>query len=327
MPEDNYAEYDSISVPHAIKSALEKKGYSAELVEANETFYEKIKDYNFVFNIAEGINSGSRESQVPAICDILKIPYTGSNVLTQAITLDKRRTKEILSYYGILTPKFQIFSHANQKLNPELAFPLIVKPNAEGSSKGIRNNSLVYNEESLRKMIRFVINNYSQQALVEEFVEGREFTVSILGNNPPRVLPIVEITFDYLPANVNKFDSYEVKWIFDNPNNPVDPIICPAKVSKELEKLIKATAINTFKVLNCYDFCRIDIRLDKTGMPNVLEVNAIPGLMPDPLENSRFPKACFTAGMTYDEIINSILVESLKRYGLIKENESKLLCK
>ncbi|MEM2131466.1 MAG: D-alanine--D-alanine ligase [Candidatus Woesearchaeota archaeon] len=326
MPEDYYAEYDNLAVPTAIKNALEKKGFIAELVEANEDFFEKIKygNYDFVFNIAEGLNGGSRESQVPAILDMLGIPYTGSSVFTQALTLDKRRTKEILQYYNVPTPKFQIFSHWNQKLNPELSFPLFVKPNGEGSSKGIRNESLVKNEEELRKQLKFVINNYHQEALVEEYLDGREFTVAILGNNPPKVLPIVEVTFDYLPEHVNKFDSYEVKWIWDNPNNPVDPVVCPAKISKELERMIKAVSLKTFKVLGCVDLARLDIRLDKNGIPNVLELNALPGLMPDPLENSRFPKACFTAGMSYDDIIINILFEAFKRYGLLKELNAEL---
>jgi D-alanine-D-alanine ligase len=261
---------------------------------------------------------------------MLGIPYSGSGVLTQALTLDKRRTKEILLYYGIQTPKFQIFNSCNQKINPELQFPLFVKPNAEGSSKGIRNDSLVFDEDGLRKMIKFVISNYNQPALVEEYLEGREFTVSVLGNNPPKVMPIVEVTFDYLPDHVHKFDSYEVKWVWDSPNNPVDPVICPANISKELEKMIRSTAIDTYKVLGCADFCRMDLRLDKAGIPNVIEVNALPGLMPDPMENSRFPKSCFTAGMSYDEIIHNILIEAMKRHGMVKEvkaeikNENKL---
>ncbi len=326
MPEDFYAEFDNLSVPTAIKEAIEKKGFDVEIVEANEDFFEKIRygNYDFVFNIAEGLNGGSRESQVPAILDMLGIPFTGSGVFTQALTLDKRRTKEILQYYGVATPKFQIFTSWNQKLDPELQFPLFVKPNGEGSSKGIRNDSLVTNEEELRKKLRFVMNNYNQPALVEEYLEGREFTVAILGNSPPKVMPIVEVTFDYLPEHVHKFDSYEVKWIWDSPNNPVDPVICPANVSKELEKMIKATALKTFKVLGCVDLARIDIRLDKNGIPNVLEINALPGLMPDPLENSRFPKACFTAGMTYDEIIITVLSEAMKRYSLLKEIKTEI---
>jgi len=321
QPEDAYAEFDDITVPMAIKSALEKQGHNAELVEANEDFYFRIKEggYNFVFNIAEGLNGGARESQIPAILDMLDIPYTGSGVLTQAITLDKKKTKEVLMYNRVSTPRFQLFNHWEDKINPNLEYPLFVKPNAEGSSKGIRNNSLVNNEKELRKMVKYVVTTYKQPAIVEEFLDGREFTVSIIGNSPARVLPIVEITFDYLPPGVNKFDSYEVKWYWDSPTNPIDPVVCPAKIDDDLKRSIEKTALKAYKALGCVDLTRMDLRLDKEGTPHVIDVNALPGLMPDPLDNSRFPKSCYTAGMTYDDIIKTVLSEAMKRYASAAE--------
>lgn len=323
QPVDAFADFDEIDVPLAIKKALEKKGHIAEIVEANEDFIEKIKNgnYDFVFNMAEGLNIGARESQIPAILDMLGIPYTGSGVLTQAITLDKTKTKEILTYHGVPTPRYQLFEHWDEKISSDLVFPLFVKPNAEGSSKGIRNNSLVNNEKELKKMVKYVIQTYKQPALAEEYLDGREFTVGVLGNNPPRVLPIVEVTFDYLPAGINKFDSYEVKWYWDNPNNPVDPIVCPAKVDDELRQRIEEVALRTYKVLGVLDLCRMDMRLDKEGIPHVIDVNALPGMMPNPIDNSRFPKACYALGMSYDKIINTVLNEAMKRYGLLTETK------
>jgi D-alanine-D-alanine ligase len=313
---DEFSEFDDISVIMAIKEAIESGGHDVILIEANENAYEKLKNskLDFVFNIAEGLHGESRESQIPAMLEMLRIPYTGSGVLTQAITLDKKRTKEILLYYGIPTPRFQLFISANEEIDPRLRFPLFVKPNAEGSSKGITKKSLVNTEQELRKMINFVINRYHQPALVEEYLEGREFTVSILGNDPPKLLPIVEILFDNLPGNVPKFDCYEVKWFWDSPDTNIETIACPAKIDKNLEDKIKIIALKTFEVLDCVDFCRIDMRLDKDNIPNVLEVNGLPGLIPDPKENSRFPKACYTDGMTYNEIILSILSNAMKRY-------------
>jgi lysine 2,3-aminomutase len=324
VPKDFFAEFDHISVPMAIREALRKHGYDTDIVEADRQLYEKLASgsYSFVFNIAEGINGGARESQVPAILDMLNIPYTGSGVLTQAITLDKTKTKEILLYHGIATPKYQLFKSAKDCLNMTLQFPLIVKPNAEGSSKGIRNNSLVFNERELRRMVDFVLVNYKQPALVEEYLQGREFTVSVIGNNPQRVLPIVEVTFDYLPEHMHRFDSYDVKWIWDNPDNPVDPVVCPANIPKGMENHIKKVALRTSSVLGCVDLCRIDIRLDNESIPNVLDVNALPGLMPDPLENSRFPKSCFAASMTYDDIIVTIFNEAMKRYGMLRQGSN-----
>jgi D-alanine-D-alanine ligase len=315
---DEFAEFDDISVIMAIKEAIDSGGYETVLIEADENAYEKLKKskLDFVFNIAEGLYGESRESQIPAMLEMLKIPYTGSGVLTQAITLDKRRTKETLIYYGIPTPKFQLFTSTNEPLDPKLHFPLFIKPNAEGSSKGITKKSLINTEQELRKLVNFVINRYHQPALVEEFLNGKEFTVSIIGNNPPKVLPIVEVLFDNLPDNVPKFDCYEVKWFWDSPSSNIETVVCPARIDKNLENEIKRIALATFKALDCVDFCRIDMRLDKNGMPNVLELNALPGLIPNPKENSRFPKACYTAGMTYNEIILSILNHAIARYKI-----------
>ncbi len=137
--------------------------------------------------------------------------------------------------------------------------------------------------------------------------------------NPPKVLPIVEVIFDKLPKDVPRFDCYEVKWIWDSPNSGIEFVVCPAKIDKKLENMIKQTAIDTFNALGCLDFCRIDMRLDKNNIPNVLEVNPIAGLIPDPKENSRFPKACYAAGMTYNEIILSILNTAVKRVNGFKK--------
>jgi D-alanine-D-alanine ligase len=151
---------------------------------------------------------------------------------------------------------------------------------------------------------------------VEEYIDGREFTIALLGN-PPRVLPIVEVDFNNVPNNLPKFDCYEVKWFWDSPSNEVESVICPARIDKKIEDSIKKIALYTFKVLGCVDICRIDMRLDKNGIPNVLDVNVSPGLIPDPKENSRFPKACYTAGMTYNEIILSVLEAAMKRYNIM----------
>jgi D-alanine-D-alanine ligase len=312
---DEFVEFDDMNTINSIKNAIESVGHEVVLVEANEDAYEKLKNskLDFVFNFAEGLHGNSRESQIPAMLEMLRIPYTGSDVLTLAIALDKTRTKETLSYYGIPTPNFQLFRSADEPMKEDLHFPLFVKPNAEGSSKGITGKSLVNNKKELRERIDYIIKNYHQPALVEEFLDGREFTVSLLGN-PPKVLPIVEVVFDNLPKNVPKFDCYEVKWILDSPDSDIETVVCPAKIDKKLEGRIKKIALDTFNALDCRDFCRIDMRLDKNNIPNVLEINPIAGLIPDPKENSRFPKACYATGMTFNQIILSILEAAMKRY-------------
>lgn len=316
---DTYSEFDDLDTIGAIKKAIESGGYDVSLCEADADLVQKLcdLDIDFVFNIAEGLNGGSREAQVPAILDMLSIPYSGSGVLTQALSLDKLRCKEILHHHGIPTPRHQLFRKAKQGFDSILQFPLIVKPNFEGSSKGITNDSLVFNRESLMEQVKYVIKHYNQPALVEEFCEGREFTVGIIGNSPSRLLPIVEITFDHIPAEIHPFDSHEVKWTYDNPESDIDPLICPAPLLPKLRSMIEKIALDTFLALGCDDFCRIDIRLDSNGIPNVLDVNALPGLIPDPRQNSRFPRACFTAGMTYDEMILTMLEAGLKRNRLL----------
>ncbi len=314
-PQDKYAEYDEMTTIDAIKKALESRAHTVVLLEADENFIEKVKEErpDFVFNIAEGISGPGRESYVPVVLDMLGIPYTGSNPLTLAITLDKGRTNEILRHHNIPVPDWWISYDAGSI--PSVKFPVIVKPNVEGSSKGIKNNSIAHNVRQLKELVRYVVETYNQPAIIQRYLTGREFTVSIIGNNPPRVLPIVEITYEHLPKGMNRIDSYEVKWIWDNPNSPIDPIICPAKIDKKLEDAIKDVALRTYRALGCFDFCRIDIRLDENGIPNVLDVNALPGLIPDPRENSRFPKAAYAAGYTYEELINEILRHAVERAG------------
>ncbi len=321
---DKYAEFDDLDTINAIRMALERAGYDVVLLEADQDFALSLRDSNvdFVFNIAEGIHGECRESHVPAILEMFNIPYSGSGVLTQAITLNKSRKKEILNYYGIPTPKWQIFRNTNQKLSPQLRFPLIVKPDAEGSSVGITNDSLVFDAVALKRQVSKILRDYDQPALVEEYIDGSEFAVSLLGN-PPKVLPIVEINFDHLPDGIHKFDSWEAKWIYDNPNGSVDAVIVPAELKPKLKAQIEKVAKQTFEKLGCVDLARIDIRLDSEGAPNVLDVNALPGLMPDPKKNSRFPRSCYAAGMTYDDIILTILHSAMERYNLLPEPVSQ----
>lgn len=326
--EDTFAEFDSPETVEAIRAALLKISDSVVVIQGDEGAYDALRKErpDFVFNIAEGIQGESREAQIPAVLEMLGIPYTGSGVETLAITLDKARTKEILSYNCIPTPKFQLIKVLPFKLDQTLKFPLFVKPNFEGSSRGITSRSLVTNKEELEITVSELMGMYNQPLLVEEYLPGKEFTVSLLGNDPPHVLPIVEVDYDSLPAGVPRFDSYEVKWIYDSKDSNLETVFCPARIEKELEGKIWDLVLKTFRALDIRDLCRIDIRLDNRGNPHVLEVNALPGLIPDPEENSRFPKAAFTYGYSYDEIIGGILRSAAKRTGRLEllENRSAI---
>ena len=313
---DLYAEWDDEDTIMAVKAALEEK-HNVSLVEADENAYLKLFNSkpNFVFNIAESIGGSCREAVMPAIFELLNIPYTGSDPLTLAICLNKARTKEILSYYNIPNSKFfMVNSESDERLN-SLAFPMIVKPLHEGSSKGIYNSSFVNNAHELKNEIERVISLYNQPALVEEFLPGREFTVAMLGNGKDlKVLPIVEFNLDLLPEDANKIYSYEAKWIWDTVEDKLTGIHeCPARLDDNLKKSIEKICVDTFNVLNCRDWCRIDIRLDKDGIPNVMELNPLPGIIPNPDAHSCFPAAARAAGMTYNQLINSVMDTAIKR--------------
>ncbi|OGU35498.1 MAG: D-alanine--D-alanine ligase, partial [Ignavibacteria bacterium GWB2_35_6b] len=294
---------------NAVKSALEIN-HDVIMIEANADAFEKFRNsgVDIVFNIAENENGISREAQIPAMLDMLKIPYTGSDPLTLAICLDKSRTKEILSYYGIKTSKFLLVQEMEDLENFNIEFPVFVKPVAEGSSKGIFNSSYVSNFEELRLETQKYLVEYNQPCLVEEYLPGREFTVALLGNgNETQVLPIVEINFDGLPDNMHPVYSFEAKWILDTKENPMDIYTCPAKIDEELKRKINELALKSYNILRCKDWSRLDVRLDKNGEPNIIEINPLPGILPDPKDNSCYPKAARTAGIEYDDLLNRVL--------------------
>jgi len=314
-----YAEWDTWETIIALKDAIEVF-HNVTLIEADNNAFEKFKQSkpDIVFNIAEGFNNLSRESQIPAMLDMLKIPYTGSDALTLGICLDKARTKEILSYYNIPNANFILVDKIKPLSNHSIEFPSIVKPVSEGSSKGIFNSSLVRNYYELNAEIKRVIDVYNQPAIIEEFLPGKEFTVALIGNEDnTEILPIVEIMYDNFPDDIEHLYSYEAKWILDTKDNVFDVFECPAAIDKNLEKQIKDTVLQTYNVLRCKDWSRIDIRLDKNGIPNVIEINPLPGIMPDPNENSSFPKAARVAGINYNELIQRVLFEACKRYNLV----------
>ena len=316
---DTYAEWDTWDTINAVKEAIECF-HDVTLVEADLSAFTKLKEINpdIVFNIAEGFSGVSREAQIPAILEMLQIPYTGSDALTLATCLDKARTKEILSYYKIPNAKFIIAYNLDLVRNNDLKFPLIVKPISEGSSKGIFSSSFVKDQTELTKEVERILDEYNQPALIEEFLPGREFTVAVLGNgSEAEVLPIVEINYNDFPKDFIPIYSYEAKWILDTKENPLDVFSCPANISGELEEKIKDISLRTFNTLRCRDWSRIDIRLDEKGEPNIIEINPLPGILPNPEENSCFPKAARTGGLNYSDMINKVLYVAAKRQKLI----------
>lgn len=316
---ETFAEWDTWETINALKEAIEVY-HDINLIEADINAFEKFRQSrpDIVFNIAEGINYLSRESQIPAMLDMLNIPYTGSDALTLGICLDKARTKEILSYYKIPNASFIVVDKFKPLSNHSIEFPSIVKPVSEGSSKGIFNSSIVRNYDELNAEIKRVVDEYNQPAIIEEFLPGKEFTVALIGNgDKTEILPIVEIKYENFPDDVEHLYSYEAKWILDTKDSVFDVFECPAAIDNDLENQIKDTVLRTYNVLRCKDWSRIDIRLDKNGIPNVIEINPLPGIMPDPTENSSYPKAARAAGINYNEMIQRVLLEACKRHNLV----------
>lgn len=317
-PPDYFSEFDSEETVLSIASSIQSLGHEVVLVEANNrknllNFFQN-NSVDCVFNIAEGADSKFRESEVPALLDFFNIPYTGSNPFTLALALDKAIAKRIFISENIPTPRFQIFDSWDIPLNSNLKFPLIVKPNCEGSGKGISSSSVVHTQKDLYAQIEKAITTYKHEALVEEFIEGKELTVGVLGNGKTTVLPILEIDFSDCRESGEYFYSWKMKEFQGNKEMGCVPnFYCPARLSEELTKTIKDVALKAHKALGCYDISRTDIRLSKDNIPYVLEVNPLPGI--DPKE-SNFPMMSRAAGMQYHDLIKAILHSAIERYGM-----------
>ena len=303
---DDEAEWDPPETIIAIANALARQGHIVVHLEATPDLPRVLAeaDVDLIFNIAEGVEGRNREAQVPALCELLGVPYTGSDSATLAIALDKALAKKVLLQHDILTPKFQLMESPRERLSPDMKFPLIVKPNAEGSSKGIGATSVVDTEEELRAAVKSCVERYRQPALIEEYIAGREFTVGLLGDKRPRVLPPMEIKFK---KNTERpVYNYEVKQEWEEHVY----YECPSKLTdaelKAMEKIVRAT----FWALDCRDVARVDLRMDADGRIYVLEVNPLPGLTPGYSDLVLIAQAI---GIQYDQLIAEIMAGGLRR--------------
>ena len=312
---DAYVEWDEPSTIEAVERALVSIGQVIRL-DARSGFPEQLARAkpDLVFNIAEGLRGVNRESHVPAMCEYAGVPCTGSDPLTLGQALHKARAKEILAFRRVPTAPFALVERPQDLDRVALRFPLFVKPVAEGSGKGIFTNNLCETPAQLRERALFLLEQYDQPVLVETYLPGDEFTVAILGNGPEaRCLPVVAIDFGTLPAGATPVYGYEAKWVWDTPEHPLDIFRCPAPVPPALYGEIERVALNAFHALGCRDWCRVDVRVDRFGVPNVVELNPLPGIIPDPAANSCFPKAARAAGIGYDDLIREIVRIAWKR--------------
>ena len=333
-PDDEYAEWDTPETIDAVARALAQAGTVIRL-EATRDLPARLvaADVDIVFNIAEGRRGPNREAHVPAICEFLDVPYTASDPFTCALCLDKARTKETLAFHGVPTAPFAVVREAadldallrgraadarGPALPPlDALFPAFAKPVHEGSSKGITERSYCEDARALERTTRFLLETYRQPVLVETFLPGAEFTVAVLGNGrAARCLPLVGMNFGALPAGALPIYGFEAKWQWDTVDDPLDMFDCPARVSDDVRAAVERVALDAYRVLGCRDWGRVDVRLDAAGVPNVVEVNPLPGILPDPRDNSCLPKAARAAGMSYDALILACLEHALDRHGL-----------
>jgi D-alanine-D-alanine ligase len=235
-------DFDSPETIDKLAKTIESLGHSVVRIEADDTAFEKLKEnrnnIDLLFNIAEGLHGDARESQIPIFCEILKIKYTHSSPTTHAIKLNKTYSKWLLKGIGVKVPDSFIINSSEQPLPPKINYPVIIKPNSEGSSIGVFNDNVCQNAKALKKQLTVLFSqNPNRDFLVEEYIEGREFTVSVMGNDPAKVLPIIEQKFDFLPEGMNKIAGFELKWFFeDTLKDPKQAYDCPAKIENLWKK-------------------------------------------------------------------------------------------
>ena len=332
IPPDAFADFDHIETIDSIRAAIETDGHQTVFIQADADLPYALRDEkpDICFNIAEGLGGEAREAQVPALLEMLQIPYTGSRVLANGISLDKTLTKRIWRDRRLPVAPFQEFSLGDEPLRTDLEFPLFVKPAREGTGMGVDMNAIVHNEQELRERAQYIINTYQQPALVETFLPGREFTVGILGRADAKLysrhpewyekdgfhrFPILELdmTRSVTPMVYSKeAKSKEVG------EEGAPGYVCPANIEPELEKKLKHFALRAHILLTALDVSRTDIRLDKDGNPRVMETNTLPGLTPDYSDLCLQSKA---EGIRYEDLILEILYLGASRWGMVEPRE------
>lgn len=267
----------------------------------------------FIFNLCEAaFGKSSFEMHVAALLELYGLNYTGSGPLTLGLSLDKGLTKDILSSRDIMTPQYCILNGPPKKLRRNMNFPLIVKPLREDASIGIDSGAVVHTMKEFRKRVEFIIDKFRQPAIAEEYVDGREFNVAVIGNGRgARALPPAELTFVDFPPGVPKICSYEAKWVTASPLYEKTVPVCPAEALPELEAELKETALKAYDIMGCRDYARVDMRLGEDGNLKVLEVNP----NPDISEEAGLARASLAAGMDYQRFISGIVNIASERHA------------
>lgn len=326
------SEYGVLDEMKSVQRALRESEHVTKIIPVALDIYKLIDELksdrpDIIFNLCESVDGDpTQEMNIASLFEILKIPYTGSRALTLGLALNKSRVKEILHYYNIPTASHYLCNNSNNFKEDGYSkvkdkFPLIVKPSREDASIGIENKSIVYNDEELKTRIEYILDVHKQPALVEEFIEGREINVSVVGNYKSSdddliVFPISEIDFTGMPDDYPKIVSYNSKWMYKTVEFTCTKAVCPAKnMSPELEKIIQQTAKKVYRIIGASDYARVDFRV-KDNIPYVLELNPNPDIASDVDEDTGFTRSGKAYGWSYETLIQNIINYSAKRWGI-----------
>ena len=320
------AEEDVLREVETVFKALEESGHVVEPLPVTDdfsNFFNLItsKNLDVVFNLCERMWDDSwGEILMAHMLEINEISFTGSDPKALWLALNKDKTKTILNLFGIRTPSFKLFATEKDALdvrepsrlsstqaqsNDDLNFPLIIKPNLEDGSLGIDSSSVVWDIKSLRKKVRAMIKEFKRPVIVEEYIDGRELNVSILGDT---ALAVGEVEFK-LPQGEPKVVTYKAKWDRDSNEYKNTITVCPANLNKKKERRIKDIALKTTRAIGCRDYARVDMRMDSLGKIYVIEVNPNPDISPE----SGFSKALKVAGISYEAFVNQVVGFAIQR--------------
>ncbi len=319
---EKLADMESVETALAVKAALERSGYRADLVDLGKTRISEVRKFDWIFNLAESVYGYPlADYEVAGVLEALKLHFTGSGSVTLQACLNKATAKSELRKQGILTPAFEVFNPGDFIITG-LEFPMIVKPVHEDGGVGIFNDSIVENAFELNRAVERVRTVFSQAALVEEFIDGREITASILGNCETAIaLPPSECI--YSDPSVKKILTFAANWLPTDKGYQTIVSHCPCDLDVGVEAKLKEIAMQVYKIMNCRDYGRVDFRL-RDNVPYVLEVNPNPCINPS---NSGFVRAGMAVGLTFDQLINKILECSIEtacfieNYVLVEDAE------
>ncbi len=303
-----------------VEEALREEGFSTRVTTLRgvhndaDDFIRGIKGAgDIIFNLCESaFGKSGFEMHVAALLELYGLKYTGSGPLTLGLALDKGLTKDILNSRDIMTPEYAVLKDPPQKLKRSLKFPLIVKPLREDASIGIDSGAVVKTMKGLKKRVEFIINTFNQPAIVEEYVDGREFNVALLGNGKDiRALPPSEIDFTEFPEDLPKICCYEAKWSVESPLYKKSKPVCPANIPESLRDELAGIALKAYETMRCRDYARVDMRVGEDGNIKVLEVNPNPDISRD----AGLARAAKAAGLDYSKLISGIVAAAWARYS------------